>query len=144
MARMYRRPQRIWVLALLRQFGPAEAILAPGRAWGMPYAPEYGFSANLFQPLSRFHSQFRYGNCRCDQPKEGSICRAICRGVSARLAALAAGVSRVASLTLGWACVLAGREAAAEAVGRAGVDDAAAAAAAPRARAEPAMMVATL
>src|SRR6516165_4028036 len=104
---MYRRPQRIWVLALLRQFGPAVAILAPGRACGMPYAPEYGFWAYLFQPLSAFHSQFRYGNCRCDQPNEPSICRAICRGVGAVPAALAvpaAGASMAASLTPRGAC----------------------------------------
>src|SRR5215469_13112585 len=167
MARMYRRPQRIWVLALLRQFGPAVAILEPGRACGMPYAPEYGFSAYLFEPLSRFHSQFRYGNCACDQPKEASIRRAICRGVSAvlvALAVLAAGVSRVARLTLRWEWAAVGRLAAGEpVVGRptagepvvrrlmagravllAGADDAAAAAAAPRARAELAITVVSL
>src|SRR5208282_3407194 len=109
---MYLRPQRTWVLALVRQSGPTVAILAPGRACGMPYAPEYGFSAYLFQPLSAFHSQFRYGNCRCDQPKEGSICRAICRGVSARLAVAAAGASMVTSLMLRWDGVAAGRPAA--------------------------------
>jgi hypothetical protein len=49
-------PQRIWVLALLRQFPPAEAILLPGTAWGMPYAPEYGLDAWTFQLLSRSQS----------------------------------------------------------------------------------------
>ena len=33
-------PQMIWVRALVRQSGPATAILSPGTACGMPYAPE--------------------------------------------------------------------------------------------------------
>jgi len=59
---MYRRPHLIWVLALFRQFGPAEAILLPGTAWGMPYAPEYGLNAWILQLLSRSHSQLTYLN----------------------------------------------------------------------------------
>jgi hypothetical protein len=49
-------PQRICVLALSRQFRPADAILLPGTAWGMPYAPEYGLDAWTFQLLSRSHN----------------------------------------------------------------------------------------
>ena len=60
-----------------RQLGPALAILLPGSAWGMPYAPEYGLYAYLFQPLSRSHSQFWYLNCLLtDQRKLGSIAAA--------------------------------------------------------------------
>src|ERR1700709_2701318 len=43
---------RIWVCGLVRQSDPAEAIFRPGRAWGMPYAPE-PLDARGFQPLSR-------------------------------------------------------------------------------------------
>src|SRR5450755_1243184 len=78
---MYRRPHRIWVRALFRQSGPALAILDPGTAWGMPSAPEYGFIAWTFQPLSLFHSRFRYGNWRVDQWNLLSIFQAICFGV---------------------------------------------------------------
>src|SRR5215472_13174348 len=81
---MQRSPQRIWVAAFDHQLGPALAILLPGSAWGMPYAPEYGLYAYLFQPLSRAHSQFRYLNClRTDQWNGGIIAWAIWRGVRA-------------------------------------------------------------
>jgi len=42
---MYPRPHLIWVAGLVCQSAPALAIFEPGSACGMPYAPEYGFSA---------------------------------------------------------------------------------------------------
>ena len=59
---MYRNPHLIWVRALVRQWLPADAILLPGTAWGMPYAPEYGLNARTLQLLSRSHSLFTYLN----------------------------------------------------------------------------------
>src|SRR5215471_12521687 len=71
----------------------------------MPYAPEYGLYAYLFQPLSRSHSQFRYLNClRTDQWNLGSMARAIWRGVRAAASSTTlprpapAGLTRLARL----------------------------------------------
>lgn len=85
---MYPRPQRIWVRALVRQFDPALAIFDPGRACGIPYAPETGLAAYTFQLLSLSHSQFRYLNWLWDQWYELNSLLAICRGVR-RLAVVA-------------------------------------------------------
>ena len=82
---MYRRPQRIWVLAQERQCRPADAIFEPGTACGMPYAPEYRFCARTFQLLSLAQSGSSYRNCRFDQWNRCSNLLAICRGVSGGL-----------------------------------------------------------
>ena len=47
--------------------------MLPGTACGMPYAPEYGLRAYLFQLLSRFHSLYSGAHCRWPQPKWPSI-----------------------------------------------------------------------
>src|SRR6478672_4178344 len=46
----------------------------------MPYAPELGFSALTFQPLSRNHRDCRQENWLCDQPYWLNICWAACCG----------------------------------------------------------------
>ena len=61
------------MVALVRQWLPALAILLPGTACGKPYAPEYGFSAYLFQPLSRFDSLHSGVHCRLPQRKSRII-----------------------------------------------------------------------
>src|SRR5689334_9114686 len=84
---MYPRPQRIWVAGLVCQSGPAEAILAPGRACGIPYAPELGLLACGFHPLSAFHKLCRQPNWLEDQPNDPSMPMAICCGEPDGLAA---------------------------------------------------------
>ena len=59
---MYSRPHRICVFALVFQFAPAEAILEPGTACGMPYAPDPRLRARTSQPLSRAQSGFSQWN----------------------------------------------------------------------------------
>src|SRR5580704_9920851 len=76
---MYSRPHLICVAASVCQSGPALAILEPGRACGMPYAPS-GFAAVTLQPLSWAHSGSRLENWLDDQPNEPSIASAICCG----------------------------------------------------------------
>src|SRR5580693_8338512 len=76
---MYSRPHLICVAASVCQSGPALAILEPGRACGMPYAPS-GFAAVTLQPLSCAHSGSRQENWLDDQPNEPSIASAICCG----------------------------------------------------------------
>src|SRR5580693_5207053 len=76
---MYSRPHLICVAASVCQSGPALAILEPGRACGMPYAPS-GFAAVTLQPLSCAHSGSRQENWLDDQPNEASIAWAICCG----------------------------------------------------------------
>src|ERR1700712_5797167 len=70
------RPQRIWVSALLSQFGPAEAIFEPGSACGMPYAEEDGFAACTFQPDSCDQMLSRQPNSEEDMPNCGISARA--------------------------------------------------------------------
>src|ERR1700712_1517698 len=70
------RPQRIWVSALLSQFGPAEAIFEPGSACGMPYAEEDGFAACTFQPDSCDQMLSRQPNSEGDMPNSGISARA--------------------------------------------------------------------
>src|SRR5215475_11110125 len=77
---MYSRPQRICVLALDSQSGPALAIFEPGSACGIPYAPELGFDAYTFQPLSSCHRSLRHENWLVDQPNDASMASAICCG----------------------------------------------------------------
>jgi hypothetical protein len=72
------RPQRICVAASDCQSEPALDIFEPGKAWGMPYAPELGLLAYTFQPLSRFHSESRHENWLDDQPYDPSMPMAIC------------------------------------------------------------------
>ena len=77
----------------------------PGSACGMPYAPELGFSAYTFQPLSCPHSASRQENCP-DHPYRTSICSAICCGApeasrvtAASVAACSAAACRAARRT---------------------------------------------
>ncbi len=56
---MYANPHAIWVSGLVRQSDATTAIFEPGSDWGMPYAPDDGFSARWFQPDSRRHSASR-------------------------------------------------------------------------------------
>lgn len=72
------------------QSAPALAILLPGRACGMPYAPEVALLAVTFHPLSWFHSGCRQLNCELDQPNEPSMLCAICCGSPCGVAAEAA------------------------------------------------------
>jgi hypothetical protein len=97
---MYRKPHKIWVRALVRQFGPAADIFTPGTACGMPYAPEYAFCACTFQLLSRDHKRFSGGNWRGRQPNLCRSERAICRGVGAAVAMVLAAVIAVAALAV--------------------------------------------
>src|SRR4051812_22656454 len=78
---MYPRPQRIWVRALVRQFGPALDILLPGSACGMPYALDDGFAAVTLQPLSLFHSCSRQPNWLEPQPRADTMPRAMDLGL---------------------------------------------------------------
>src|SRR6059058_981178 len=73
---MYSRPHLIWVAGLVRQSPPALAILEPGNACGMPYAP-LGFAALTRQPLSWFHIVTRQLNWSSPQPRASSIVLAI-------------------------------------------------------------------
>jgi hypothetical protein len=57
---MYPSPQRTCVSGLVFQSAPADAILLPGSACGMPYAP-LGLAALAFQPLSLSQSFSRHG-----------------------------------------------------------------------------------
>src|SRR6266700_2059280 len=77
---MYPRPQRIWVAGFVCQSGPALAIFAPGRACGIPYAPELGLLACGFHPLSAPHRLCRQPNWPDDQPNDPSMPIAICCG----------------------------------------------------------------
>src|SRR5205809_2117414 len=77
---MYPSPQRIWVAGFVCQSAPALAILEPGSACGIPYAPEVGLVAEGFQPLSAFHRLCRHPNWLDGQPNEPSIAIAICWG----------------------------------------------------------------
>ena len=54
--------------AFVCQSAPALAILLPGSACGMPYAPDEGLLAETFHPLSAFHSGCRQLNWDADQP----------------------------------------------------------------------------
>src|SRR5947209_2699736 len=65
---MYFSPQSIWVAASVFQSEPSLAIFLPGRACGMPYAPDDGFSASTRQPLSRSQSLTRQPNWVLSQP----------------------------------------------------------------------------
>ena len=58
----------IWVTGLLSQSAPAEAILEPGSACGMPCAPEDGLSALALQSLSRVQSESRQPNWSAPKP----------------------------------------------------------------------------
>ena len=77
MLSMYCRPHLICVPALVCQSGPALAILLPGSACGMPYAPELALLADTLQPLSRCHSESRQENWP-DIPSWASSPWAIC------------------------------------------------------------------
>src|ERR1035438_3780935 len=81
-------PHKIWVRGLVRQSEPTLAILLPGTACGIPYAPEEGLLACGFQPLSRIHSLLRYVYSPAHQPWDLSSDQAICCG-ERRLAATA-------------------------------------------------------
>ncbi|MNW63938.1 hypothetical protein D3C74_421760 [compost metagenome] len=66
---MYPSPQVIWVAGLVRQSAPALAILEPGRACGIPYAPLDLFSAVAFHLLSFIQSRSRHANWSSPQPR---------------------------------------------------------------------------
>src|SRR5215469_16691888 len=112
---MYPRPQRIWVAGLVCQSAPALAILDPGSACGMPYAPDVGLVADGFQPLSRFQRLCRHPNWLDDQPNELSIAIAICWGDPEGVAGLGAAVAGgwAACWAACWAARAAARRAAA-------------------------------
>src|SRR3954451_23870654 len=73
---MYPRPHLICVVALFAQSGPAEAILLPGKACGMPYAP-LGLLAWIRHPLSWFHRVTRQEYWSSPQPRFASRSLAI-------------------------------------------------------------------
>src|SRR3954465_10316032 len=73
---MYPRPHLIWVVALFAQSGPAEAILPPGSACGMPYAP-LGLLAWTRHPLSWFQRVTRQEYWSSPQPRFASSSLAI-------------------------------------------------------------------
>src|SRR5690625_5064461 len=79
---MYPSPHLIWVAGFVRQSLPALAIFEPGSAWGMPYAPEEGFEAEGFQPLSRCQRLFKQDHWSSPHPWLESIPCAIPRGDS--------------------------------------------------------------
>ena len=59
---MYLMPQMIWVAGLVRQSLPSLAIFEPGRACGMPYAPELGLVAFMSHLLSRMMMLLKQSN----------------------------------------------------------------------------------
>src|SRR5215207_11201147 len=65
---MYDSPQSICVAAFVRQSAPATAILLPGSACGMPYAPLEALYASARQLDSRVHSRTRHWNSPLPQP----------------------------------------------------------------------------
>src|SRR5918998_2519721 len=60
---MYPTAQMIWVAGLVRQSLPALAILDPGNACGIPYAPELGLVAVTIHRLSRMMMLSKQVNC---------------------------------------------------------------------------------
>src|SRR3954451_18552090 len=92
---MYPRPHLIWVVALFAQSGPAEAILPPGNACGMPYAP-LGLLAWTRHPLSWFHRVTRQAYWSSPQPRSASRSLAMAFAVPGEgVGALGAGALRV-------------------------------------------------
>ena len=59
----------ICVAGFVCQSGPTVAILLPGNAWGIPYAPVYGFVAFTRQPLSWSHMVTRQEKSLSLQPR---------------------------------------------------------------------------
>src|SRR5271165_4878911 len=99
---MYSRPHLICVAASVCQSGPALAILEPGSACGMPYAPS-GFAAVTLQPLSWAHSGSRQENWLDDQPNEPSIASAICCGEPEAAGGAEVGDGDGCAAATGWA-----------------------------------------
>src|SRR6478752_7704335 len=60
---MYSIPQMIWVAGLVRQSDAMVAILLPGSACGMPYAPELAFVALMSHIDSRMMMLSKQENC---------------------------------------------------------------------------------
>src|SRR2546423_938531 len=92
-------------MGLVRQSAPAEDILLPGSACGMPKAPEEALYARGFQPLSRCHNESRQPNWP-DHPRAARSARAAERGsrellretaAAARCLAVAATAARLAA-----------------------------------------------
>src|SRR5690625_1393797 len=79
---MYPSPHLIWVVGFVRESRPALAIFESVSAWGMQYAPEEGFGAEGFQPLSRCQRLFKQDHWSSPHPWLESIPCAIPRGDS--------------------------------------------------------------
>src|SRR5689334_11920030 len=77
---MYQSPHLICVSGLVAQSLPMAAILEPGRACGMPNAPDVALVARGSQSLSRIQSASRHENWLLSQPYDGSSAIAISRG----------------------------------------------------------------
>src|SRR6476620_7482265 len=60
---MYSMPQMICVAGFVRQSEPMVAILLPGRACGMPYAPELALVALMSHMDSRMMMLSKQENC---------------------------------------------------------------------------------
>ena len=63
----------IWVAGLVSQSAPALAILLPGSACGIPYAPLPRLCALTRQPDSRCHSEERQANWSSPHPRASTI-----------------------------------------------------------------------
>src|SRR5262249_37154858 len=75
---MYPRPHLIWVAGLVFQSSATEAILLPGKACGIPYAP-FGLAARWFQPLSLFQMLLRHGNWSIGKPASSVAAQPVAR-----------------------------------------------------------------
>src|SRR6266702_2264760 len=92
----------------------AAPIFPGGKAWGIPYAPDVGFLASLFQPDSPFHKAISEAIWDAPHPKAPSRERAYACACAADALAgppcapppAAACAAALAALTAEWACAL--------------------------------------